>query len=137
MSDRLVFCQGISFVGAALILVFQSVQTYVVDTFTLHAASGTSCRLSTSCDWAILIIMWHVWYSPSRCLMPSLPCRLRIPLVCSCYVRQTGLRKGKHNPRVSSYWHGMPCVSRVHSIALRLNDSMEAFLQSFFAMEVW
>ena len=28
-------------VGAGLILIFQSVQTYVVDAFTLHAASGS------------------------------------------------------------------------------------------------
>lgn len=32
---------GIAFVGAGTILNFQSIQTYVIDTFTLHAASGT------------------------------------------------------------------------------------------------
>lgn len=32
--------QGISFIGAGMILIFQSIQTYVVDAFTLHAASG-------------------------------------------------------------------------------------------------
>lgn len=31
---------GIAFVGAGTILNFQSIQTYVIDTFTLHAASG-------------------------------------------------------------------------------------------------
>ncbi len=31
---------GIAFVGAGMILNFQAMQTYVVDTFTLYAASG-------------------------------------------------------------------------------------------------
>jgi hypothetical protein len=31
---------GIAFVGAGVILNFQSIQTYVIDAFTLHAASG-------------------------------------------------------------------------------------------------
>ena len=30
-------------VGAGMIVNFQTVQTYVIDAFTLHAASGTSC----------------------------------------------------------------------------------------------
>lgn len=33
--------QGIMFVGGGMILSFQAIQTYVVDAFTLHAASGT------------------------------------------------------------------------------------------------
>ena len=33
--------QGIALVGGGMILVFQCIQTYVVDAFTLHAASGT------------------------------------------------------------------------------------------------
>ena len=32
--------QGIALVGAGVILNFQSIQTYVIDAFTLHAASG-------------------------------------------------------------------------------------------------
>ena len=31
---------GIALVGAGTILSFQSIQTYVIDAFTLHAASG-------------------------------------------------------------------------------------------------
>ncbi|KIK63474.1 hypothetical protein GYMLUDRAFT_41145 [Collybiopsis luxurians FD-317 M1] len=34
---------GMAFVGAGVILTFQSMQTYVVDTFTLHAASALAC----------------------------------------------------------------------------------------------
>ena len=34
---------GIVIVGAGMIVNFQTVQTYVIDAFTLHAASGTSC----------------------------------------------------------------------------------------------
>lgn len=33
---------GIALVGAGTILNFQSIQTYVIDAFTLHAASGKS-----------------------------------------------------------------------------------------------
>ena len=36
---------GIAFVGAGIILNFQGIQTYVIDAFTLHAASGMSCSL--------------------------------------------------------------------------------------------
>lgn len=32
--------QGIALIGGGMILIFQSIQTYVVDAFTLHAASG-------------------------------------------------------------------------------------------------
>ena len=32
---------GIALVGAGTILNFQTIQTYVIDAFTLHAASGT------------------------------------------------------------------------------------------------
>jgi hypothetical protein len=34
------FLQGIALVGAGTIITFQSIQTYVIDSFTLHAASG-------------------------------------------------------------------------------------------------
>lgn len=34
--------QGIALVGAGIILTFQSIQTFIIDAFTLHAASGTS-----------------------------------------------------------------------------------------------
>jgi len=40
---------GIGFIGAALILVFQAIQTYIIDAFTLHAASAlaaTACLRS-------------------------------------------------------------------------------------------
>ena len=35
---------GIFVVGAGMILNFQTIQTYVIDAFTLHAASGMSCH---------------------------------------------------------------------------------------------
>lgn len=37
---------GIALVGAGTILNFQSIQTYVIDAFTLHAASGESSGAS-------------------------------------------------------------------------------------------
>ena len=33
--------QGIMFVGASVIVAVQSIQAYLIDAFTLHAASGT------------------------------------------------------------------------------------------------
>ena len=33
--------QGLVLVGAGIILVFQGVQTYVIDSYSLHSASGT------------------------------------------------------------------------------------------------
>ena len=36
---------GIVVVGAGMILNFQSIQTYVIDAFTLHAASGTCLHI--------------------------------------------------------------------------------------------
>ena len=36
---------GIAVVGVGLIVNFQTIQTYVIDAFTLHAASGMSCSL--------------------------------------------------------------------------------------------
>lgn len=38
--------QGIALVGAGTILNFQSIQSYVIDAFTLHAASGESSTTS-------------------------------------------------------------------------------------------
>lgn len=50
---------GLVLIGAGVILTFQSIQTYVIDTFTLHAASGAlplSSHLnhSTNCSLPIL-----------------------------------------------------------------------------------
>ena len=41
-----VFLQGIAFIGAGMIVAFQSIQTYVIDGFTLHAASGKTTYFS-------------------------------------------------------------------------------------------
>jgi hypothetical protein len=38
--------QGIALVGAGTIIAFQSIQTYVIDSFTLHAASGLVSSLT-------------------------------------------------------------------------------------------
>lgn len=45
--------QGICFVGAGMILGFQSMQIYIVDVFTLYAASGK--KMTLSCVWLIFI----------------------------------------------------------------------------------
>ena len=38
--------QGIACIGAGMIVSFQAIQTYVIDAFTLHAASGTNIIFS-------------------------------------------------------------------------------------------
>ena len=39
--------QGIACIGAGMIVSFQAIQTYVIDAFTLHAASGADTLLSS------------------------------------------------------------------------------------------
>lgn len=51
-TDGAIAVQGIAFVGAGTILNFQSIQTYVIDAFTLHAASGEDIRF------ALLVLSW-------------------------------------------------------------------------------
>lgn len=55
--------QGIAFVGAGMILNFQSIQTYVIDAFTLHSASGTSLPrlLHAMCTRLTLFFVCAVW----------------------------------------------------------------------------
>jgi hypothetical protein len=52
------FLQGIALVGAGTIAVYQSIQTYVIDSFTLHAASGEiHSRLRWSpCSHSLIIV---------------------------------------------------------------------------------
>lgn len=50
--------QGIACIGAGMILSFQVIQTYVIDAFTLHAASGTDPYLS-----AISIIIHYFFFT--------------------------------------------------------------------------
>jgi hypothetical protein len=79
------FLQGIALVGAGTIAVFQSIQTYVIDSFALHAASGE-------------VKSRHRWppcshpldYRSSRgCCVLALSGRLRFPVVRSCNVQST------------------------------------------------
>lgn len=43
------FIQGFAFVGAGIVLIFQGMQTYVIDAFTTHAASGKSRQHGANC----------------------------------------------------------------------------------------
>ena len=39
------FFQGIACFGAGMIVSFQAIQTYIIDSFTLHAASGATLSI--------------------------------------------------------------------------------------------
>ena len=105
---------GIAVVGVGLIVNFQTIQTYVIDAFTLHAASGAHsgdlslplcCMLSTNLDHLIAPLS-------SRCgNNPSLSCGLRLSLVRSGYVQCARLREGRYYPCVRCYGDWRTCVS--------------------------
>jgi hypothetical protein len=61
--------QGLLFVGAGIILVFQPILHYIIDAFTLHAASGKDLIPSKSHRTTIA-------FSPCRRLLLKVTCRL-------------------------------------------------------------
>ena len=71
---------GIAFVGAGVILNFQSIQTYVIDAFTLHAASGLSFYYII--DFIPDTNAVNVC-STRRCSVPSFMRRVWVPAFCA------------------------------------------------------
>ena len=92
---------GIALVGAGTILNFQCIQTYVIDTFTLHAASGTSrdsaspLRLPACCVSRLTRVC-----SARRGDVPALARGLRLPALRARDVQRAGVRQRRHDPRV-------------------------------------
>lgn len=77
LTDSQIHVQGITLVGAGIVLNFQSVQVYVVDAFTLYAASGKYSRgrismlliflfLSPSCGDLYSLTLWYDICPPSH-----------------------------------------------------------------------
>lgn len=137
-SQHLFLHKGIACVGAGLILVFQSTQTYVVDAFTLHAASGTFhllpfihsfIGLLTSCNYNV-----HISYSPRCSFIPPLSRGFRLPPVCSGDVRETGVRKRRHHPRMSGHRPRVSCVRPLtyHS-DYTLRNHIDVSLKHFYS----
>ena len=81
--------QGIALVGAGTIVTFYSIQAYLIDAFTLHAASGMNICL-THIGFCALT---H-YHSPCGCYVLALFGRLRISVICSDDVQCTGIRQG-------------------------------------------
>ena len=106
--------QGIAFVGAGTILNFQSIQTYVIDTFTLHAASGKHHAPQSS--WCNVTDDGCELMNSVGCGdVPPLVCRLRLPALRADDVQRARLREGRLDPRFRGYRRGLPSVSGVRS----------------------
>ena len=92
---------GIFVVGAGMILNFQTIQTYVIDAFTLHAASGASplsplvipSRGDASTD------MEGGDSAGGGDVLPVAR-GVRLPAVRAADVRRARVRAGRHHPRV-------------------------------------
>jgi hypothetical protein len=71
-----------------MILSFQCIQTYIVDTFTLHAASGIVFPPVSTVPTSRLV------FSVGCCCLPAVTSRFRISPICSSDVRCTWIREG-------------------------------------------
>ena len=101
--------------GSALILVFQAMQTYIIDAFTLHAASGlrpTLCFLYTF----ILICFFNFFFLYSTCSngMSAVTNRLWISSFRSSHVRKTWIWEGRYDSCLSGYRIRVPRVRPSH-----------------------
>lgn len=83
--------QGIALVGAGIILNFQCIQTYVIDAFTLYAASGVFKFL---CKYAGLVAYYHdISLRSVVCdLFLAFFGRVWVSSVCACNVLYVGVR---------------------------------------------
>src|SRR6188768_209892 len=98
-----------------MILVFQAIQTYVVDSFTLHAASGECI----SCD---AFQPTNGSFSPCRCLMFAFARWLRLSSLCTDHVRKARIWKGQHHHCCCGYSVGMSCVSSASAYCQLSNE---------------
>jgi hypothetical protein len=72
--------QGIALVGAGVITTYQSIQAYLIDAFTLHAASG---MVFTHCHRLLNAYTLLGHYSSCGCHVLALVGWLWISVVCS------------------------------------------------------
>lgn len=91
-------------VAGGVILNFQCIQTYVIDAFTLHAASGERPPNH-------LFSSEYLDYPSSRCRRVSpFTLRVRLPTICACHVQSTRIWKGRHHSCCSCYRYRVPRV---------------------------
>ena len=74
--------QGIALVGVGITTAFQNIQTYVIDSFTMHAASGEIPVRLPSLVYAL------TYFPPSQLLPPLLSCARWLALVSRCSLRR-------------------------------------------------
>ena len=107
-------------IGAGSILNFQSIQTYVIDAFTLHAASGASSKCFLSSPRAA-VLKRRIWVLvclsdgvSAGCDVVSAVARgVRVPAVRARDVQRARVRQGQHDPRVRGDPHRVSCVRAV------------------------
>ena len=73
--------QGLTLVGAGVTTIFQNIQTYVIDSFTLHAASG---EVPVGQSLAYMLTS----FSSSQPLLPLLSCARWLALGFRCSLRR-------------------------------------------------
>ena len=99
--------QGIALTGSALILVFQAMQTYIIDAFTLHAASGYDPHFTLYIHFNMLFIYL---YSTCSNGMSAVTHRLWISSFRSSHVRKTWIWEGRYDSCLSGYRIRVPRV---------------------------
>jgi hypothetical protein len=85
------YLQGIVLVGAGTIVTFYGIQAYIIDAFTLHAASGV---MSASLTSALHAYTFHDHHSSCRRFFHACVGRFWIPVVCTDDVQCAGIRQG-------------------------------------------
>jgi hypothetical protein len=100
-----------------MIVSFQAIQTYVIDAFTLHAASGTRHYLSFPVPYNFILIHFFLLLFCSTCrnVMSTITSRLWIPSVRSSHVQQTWIWERMYDSCMPSYTIRMPCVRPLSS----------------------
>ena len=104
--------QGIALVGAGSIVAFQSIQTYVIDSFALYAASGV---ISVSPSLVSLLTLPDHRSSCGGCIL-ALAGRLRFPVVRSDNVQRIGLRQRRHCSCLCGHRYRLPRVRNMNHL---------------------
>jgi hypothetical protein len=106
-------------IGAGVIVNFQCIQTYIVDAFTLYAASGVFFVQYIG----ILLLTYLYRYSNGGGILSALIGRLRISSVCSCDVLCARIWKRGHGTCRDSHRRRLSCVSVSFSWRMPSTDS--------------
>ena len=120
-----------------MIVSFQAIQTYVIDAFTLHAASGAFIIifcinflfLITHISKYILLLL----YSTCSSVMSAIISWFWVPFVRSSHVQQTWIWERRYGACVYSYSIRMPFVRLISRFLFFLNFFHSSNLFLFFS----